>query len=182
MMWSPRSTSTRVLSSVLAAAVAALLAPAPGLSADNAIFHGKIVAPDGVSPLEGVVVRLVDLETKAIFDSAVSNDAGLVRIETAPAGRYTLLARDGDEVFLGADVLKLDSGWNPPLALMLTGDVSPGPVPALAPAASGGGGFPLWANIVIVGAVVLTSVGLMVNATDKETTPYVPPVSPYEPM
>lgn len=166
------SFSRRFLAVFLAASVAVLFTVFPAQSADSALFQGKVVSSDGITPLSGVVVRLVDNETKAVFDSAPSGDEGVFRIDTAPGGEYTLLARSGDTAFLATDSLVLEPGANRPLALTLNEG------PSLAPAQQAQAkGLPLWAKIVIGGVIGIAAIFVISESGDSTAEV---PASPFQ--
>ncbi|MBZ5639394.1 MAG: carboxypeptidase-like regulatory domain-containing protein [Acidobacteriia bacterium] len=157
----------RAMSSVLVVAIALLVADLPALAGSNAVFRGRVLDADGVSPRPGVVVTLVDESGRKTFDSAPADARGYFRIDAAPAGTYAVVARASEGAFLAASSLTLDSGSNKPLAL------------ALKAGAGGGGEAPRrdkisgWLKWAIVGGIAVGAL-IVADAITKEETPASP--------
>ncbi len=134
---------------VLALIVLSVQLPA---SAGGGLFNGRVVEPDGLTPREGVVVRLVDGERS--FPSAPTNAEGRFRIADAPAGTYVLVADTSEGAYDATEGLTIAEGRNEPLQLRLRSG-------GHAAAGSGGGGgtaakgLPKAVKGVIAGILVL---------------------------
>lgn len=151
----------RLLAVSLIFATSLMLTGMPLLAAENAAFQGRVFQEDGITPLSGVIVRLVDPDSMATFDSTPTETDGDFLIETAPAGDYTLLAKSTDTVFLAADSLHLDVGVNRPVSIALK------PTTSLAPAAdSTRKGLPMWGKIGIGGVIAVAGLFLINEVTD----------------
>jgi len=148
-----------------------LLAPAGTIAAEPGVVVGRVLATDGVTPLPGVVVSLVDEKSKAVYASAPSSARGTFEAQ-APAGDYRVVAESGKGAYLAGGAVRVAAGANPPVALMLQqaagqeGTATPPP-----PAST----MPTWAKWVIVGGIVVTG-GLVVAAvTDDADEPQASP-------
>ena len=139
------SNSRRILALILTLFTAAMSAVAPVAAAEQAIFSGRVLNPDGISPRDDVVVSLLNVETREVFSSSPTSDDGTFRIETAPPGSYRLAAETPEGAFVAPGAVDLQAGANKPLAFKL----APGATtPALAPAASSGGDRHIWEYVV----------------------------------
>ena len=138
----------RFLGTVLAVALVLVSVPSATL-AGTAVLKGKVVADDGVTPLEGVVVRIGTEETGAIYDSAPTTAEGAFVVDSAPAGTYAVLAQRGEVGFLAAENLELAAGENRPVAIMIQPDT------LLAPAQTAASELPLWGKIGIGGTIAV---------------------------
>jgi hypothetical protein len=149
---------------LMSVSTTALTANNPG----NAIFEGRVVAEDGVSPMEGVVIRLAGHETGTVYSSTPSNSDGAFRMDAAPEGTYAVLAQAADSAYLAADSIELKSGQNQPVAVMIR------PQTELAPAQSGSSSLPLWGKIVIGGTLGLAALAIIDNSNNDEpaATPF----------
>lgn len=140
----------------------------PALAA-NAVFTGRVLDSDGVTPRPGVVVTLVGDTPEHVYRSAPTRDEGAFRIETAPAGSYALIADTSQGAFLADGSLRLREGANNPLALTLNGSAKPnyqgGPG-----GSPGAGGLPTWAKWTIAGVIGVAAVLLVIEATDDNET------------
>lgn len=148
------SISRRILALALALFTAAVSAAAPVAAAEQAVFSGRVLSPDGITPREGVVVSLLNVETREVFSSAPTGDEGAFRIETAPAGSYQIAAETPEGAFVASEALEIQAGANKPLAFKL----APGTThPEMAPARSSGGNRQIWqyvvGSLIFVGAV-----------------------------
>jgi hypothetical protein len=163
------SSFRRVVSGVLLVTLALLVANLPALAGSNAVFRGRVLDADGVSPRPGVVVTLVDEGGRRTFDSAPADARGYFRVDTAPAGTYAVVARASEGAFLAADSVTLNPGTNKPLALALKAGA----------AAGGGGGTPRrdrlsgWLKWVIVGGIAVGGL-IVADAITKEEAPASP--------
>jgi len=142
----------------------------PGaLAGPAAHLQGRVLGPDGTTPMSGVVVNLVDEKAKTTFPSLPSNERGVFET-TAPVGRYSLVASTPQGAYLASDPLTLREGKNPPLSLTLKrsaaaeGEAAPPPPGAkkedLAP----------WAKWTIVGGIVVAGL-LVIDAISDDETP-----------
>jgi hypothetical protein len=161
----------RFVAAALAVTVTVLVTPVPVLSADPAVFRGKVLGADGVTPLSGVIVRLADNRSAAVYDSGPTGEDGIFRIETAPAGDYALLAKNDDVAYVAADSLTVTEGDNQPVSLTLT------PGPPLAPAQTTQKELPLWGKILIGGVIAVAAIFIVneIVSDDSEL-----PASPFE--
>ena len=75
----------RYVASAVVLALAFVALPAPALAAAPGVVVGRVVATDGVTPLSGVVVSLVDKNSQAVFASQPSTERGTFQAQ-APAG------------------------------------------------------------------------------------------------
>jgi hypothetical protein len=158
-----------VVTGVLLVALVLLVVDLPALAGSNAVFRGRVLDADGVSPRSGVVVTLVDESARKTFDSAPADARGYFRIDSAPAGTYAVVARASEGAFLAADAVTLNAGANKPLALALK-----------AGAATEGGGTPpqnekmaSWLKWVIVGGIAIGGL-IVADAITNEETPASP--------
>ena len=158
----------RILGTVLTVALILVAVPSTTL-AGTAVFQGKVVADDGVTPLEGIVVRIGVQATGAIYDSAPTNAEGAFRVDSAPAGNYAVLAQRGDVGFLAAENLELSDGENPPVAIMIR------PANLLAPAQTTASELPMWGKIGIGGTIAV----LLWAVFDKTTEDGVDSETPF---
>jgi hypothetical protein len=135
----------------------------------NAIFQGRVVAEDGVSPIEGVVIKLAMRETGTLYSSSPSNRDGAFRLDTAPEGTYAVLAQAADGAYLAAESIQLKSGQNQQVAVMIR------PQAELAPAQGGASSLPLWGKIVIGGTLTLAALAIIdgvSNDSEPAATPF----------
>jgi len=121
----------------------------------------------------------VDEAGEAIYDSEPTDDQGVFRLDGAPAGSYTVVARAPEGDFLAGSRVALSSGTNPPVTLAL--------LPAAASPENGEGdgdgdeesdddgedppsppqgaqqkeGLPTWAKWTIIGGLTLGGLGLI---------------------
>ena len=147
-------------------AVATLLIPsiAPVAAADLGSLSGRVTSDDGVTPRSGVVVALVNAESRTVIRSEPTNDEGNFRIGEAPTGDYKLLAETGDGAFLASDHFDLQVGNNRPVALKLT----PGqtvPNATIAPGQSAGGTS--WWQWAIAGTIAVVGLVVVADASDE---------------
>jgi hypothetical protein len=113
-----------------------------------------------------VVVSLYDAESDATYRSQPTTDEGMFRIDSAPAGSYTLLTEAPEGVYLAAENLELAPGRNSPLALTLS-ETAPNLAPAKA-STTQKDGLPMWAKGLIAGVIVAGGVLLIIKATEDE--------------
>lgn len=154
----------RILAGVLAVSVVLVMADFPTLAAESALFRGRVLGGDGVSPRSGVVVTLVDRESQKTFDSAPADDRGYFKIDSAPAGTYRLVARASEGAFLASDALTLKAGANKPVALALKANAAAG----TSTGGSSSGSLEPWMKWVIVGGIVVGALIVADAVTGKE--------------
>lgn len=159
----PMNRTRRITAVALAVAVLLVTVELPVLAADDAPVRGRVFAEDGITPKDGVIVRLESPEGSVTFDSAPTSHDGSFRIDGAPAGRYALLARDHDQVFLASDDFEVSATDNDPVSLSLQAGAS------LAPAQSKKSRS--WSDYVIAGAIAVAGLYLIyeVTKTDEES-------------
>ncbi len=133
---------------------------AAGPESGKGILQGKVVAEDGVSPMEGVVVHLAVRDGGADYSSSPTNSEGVFRLDAAPAGDYAVLAETGQGAYLASDSIHLSAGENRPVALRIQTRAG------TAPAQSGGGKLPTWGKIVIVGTLALAAYAVIDDTQD----------------
>lgn len=161
----------KLVSTILAICLAAPLLAVPAFAdsaADgtSARLSGRVVSHDGVTPLEGAVVVLVDPATRVPVASGAADADGTFTIEGAPAGAYALVAETGDVAFLAADELALVEGDNVPLSLTLNDRV---PATTLAPAQSAAGTMANWAKWLIAGGIAVGALVLIDESGSEDT-------------
>ncbi len=156
----------------LAIVVAISLLMLPGaFAAPAALLQGRVLGPDGLTPMTGVVVNLVDAKTDATFPSVPSNERGVFKT-TAPAGSYGIVAATPHGAYVAAGPLTLREGSNPPLSLTLRRASAAEGEPAPPPAAPGAKKDDLapWAKWTIVGGIVVAGL-LVIDAVTEDETP-----------
>lgn len=147
------SISRRILALALTLFTATMSAVVPAAATEQAVFSGRVLSPDGVTPRGGVVVSLLNVETRETFSSTPTGDEGAFHIDTAPAGSYQVAAETPDGAFVAPGTFELQAGANKPLAFKLA------PTASVAPAQSGGGGpdHSIWqyvvGSLVFIGAL-----------------------------
>jgi hypothetical protein len=162
------STYRRILAAAVIVAVNSLFTGIPALTADPSVFEGRVFDEDGLTPVTGVVVRLLDADTMSTFDSAPTDAEGRFSIDSAPAGRYSLQAKDRDRVFLASDDLRVEAGKNPPVSLTLRPDAN------MAPAQTTKKGQPLWVKATIAGGITIAGLFLIHEVTEDVEEPSSP--------
>ena len=144
-----------------------LAANLPALSGANALFRGRVLAADGVSPKPGVVVTLVDRESSLTFDSAPADDRGYFRVDSAPAGTYRVVARAPEGAYLAADAVALEAGANRPVALALKANAQSSPSPTRT---GSGQDIEPWLKWVIVGGIAIGALVVTDAITNDESS------------
>jgi len=155
----------RCVAGALVLTMALLVANLPALAGSNAVFRGRVLEADGVNPRPGVVVTLVDESAQKTYDSAPADARGYVRIDTAPAGTYAVVAGASEGAFLAADALTLNSGANKPLALALKANAQT----RAGTQGSGGNKMAAWLKWTIVGGIVVGAL-IVADAMTKDET------------
>jgi len=153
---------------IVIAGMAGFAALSPALAA-NAVFTGRVLDSDGVTPRAGVVVTLVGDTPDRVYRSEPTRNEGAFRIESAPAGAYALIADTPAGAFLADGSLRLREGTNNPLALTLNAGAQPN-YQSDPTGAAGTNGLPAWARWTIAGAIGVAAVLLVINATEDNET------------
>ena len=167
-----RFTATTVIFAVLAFVVVS-----PTWAGTNAVFTGKVLESDPPTPMEGVVITLVDPSSEQTFSSDETDSDGLFRVDNAPAGSYRVVAETPQGAYLASDAVNLSSGDNRPVSLSLNGAA---PNYQSTAGAGGqqttGGSLPLWAKWVIVGGIIVIGAAAVSSVTsdDEQETPASP--------
>ena len=111
--------SRRLLATTAAEALLWLpIAPRTEAS-DTALFRGRVVSADGVTPRSGVTVALVDAERGSVFRSMPTDERGVFHLDSAAPGSYTLVAEVPEGAFVAPGTVSLNAGTNPAVALAL---------------------------------------------------------------
>jgi len=95
-----------------------LLSPAT-FAGNSGAFRGRVLHGDGVTPHEGVTVRLIDPRTEQDFPSTPTSEDGGFSIEEAPTGEYRVLVETPEGAYLTSNSVRLQSGENRPVTLAL---------------------------------------------------------------
>ena len=148
------STCRRTLAVALAAALLMFSLPTVAL-AGGVAFQGRVVAEDGVTPVEGVVIRIALKETGTIYDSNPSANDGGFRVDSVPEGEYEVLAQHGEVGYLTAESINLKQGENRSASIVIK----------TAPANTTASDLPLWGKIAIA-----TTIAAIIWAVFDQTT------------
>ena len=154
----------RVVAGSIVLALVFAVANLPVLAADNALFGGRVLAADGVSPMPGVVVMLVDQQSDRTFESAPADDRGYFRVDGAPAGTYRVVAHASEGAFLAGDKVSLEPGRNKPVALSLKANAQTKPS-----GSTGSDTMEPWVKWVIVGGIAIGALVVADAITNDET-------------
>jgi hypothetical protein len=111
--------SRRLLAMTVAVALVWLPTAPRTEAADTALFSGRVVSADGVTPRAGVTIALVDDERGSVFRSRPSDDRGVFHLDSAAPGSYTLVAEVPEGAFVAQGKVTLNTGNNPAVALAL---------------------------------------------------------------
>jgi len=111
--------SRRLLAMTVAVALVWLPTAPRTEAAGTALFRGRVVSADGVTPRAGVTIALVDDERGSVFRSEPSDDRGVFHLDSATPGSYTLVAELPEGAFVAQGKVKLNAGRNPAVALAL---------------------------------------------------------------
>ena len=164
-------TSRRPLALALALSLTILPLAVPAARADQTLFQGRVLQKDGITPRHGVVIALVDTETREIFRSSRTGEEGAFRIANAPAGPYAVVAETDAGAFLAAEYVQLTNGENRPLALILR---PAEPSRVIAPGKAGAPGTGLadkvWWQWLVGGAIVVIALWAIDDATKSSET------------
>lgn len=169
------SSSRRVLAATVCGTMLALIAPPPAAAREAAQFQGRVLSVDGVTPLGGVVVTLLQEQSRSTFPSGPTDSRGTFQI-SAPSGTYTLVAATERGAFLASDPVRLREGKNPPLSLTLRQEPTEPPTPPTEPpepkppeqASGKKGGLVGWTKWVVVGGIVVGGFYLLNELTKDE--------------
>lgn len=165
----------RVTALTVVLALALMIVPVPAFAGDPGVVVGRVLANDGVTPLRGVVVSLVDNHSQSVYESQPSTERGTFEAK-APAGDYRVVAATPKGAFLASNSVRVAAGANPPVSLTLKQAAAAEPTgstpPATPPPSSASNPLPTWAKWVIVGGIVVTG-ALVVDAvtSDDNETP-----------
>jgi len=166
------STFRRVVIHALVAAVILPPASLGALAGGEAPFQGRVVDADGLTPMAGVVVTLVDPGSAASFASGPSADNGSFQIAGAPTGSYTLIAETSRGAFLAPRPVVLGEGHSAPVSLSLRANADEegggSEVPAMTPRRVKGGPTG-WGKWLIVGGIVVGGFAVLDAVTKDET-------------
>jgi hypothetical protein len=111
--------SRRLLAMTVAVALLWLPIAPRTEAAGTALFQGRVVSADGVTPRSGVTVALVDAERGSVFRSTPTDERGVFHLDSAAPGSYTLIAEVPEGAFVAQGTVSLDAGNNPAVALAL---------------------------------------------------------------
>ena len=137
-------THRRTLAITLAASLLMFSLPTAAL-AGGVTFQGRVVAEDGATPVEGVVIRIALKETGTIYDSNPSATDGGFQVDAVPEGEYEVLAQYGDVGYLTAESIHLEEGKNRSASIVIQ----------TAPASTTASTLPLWGIIAIVSTIAV---------------------------
>jgi hypothetical protein len=111
--------SRRLMAMTVAVALVWLQAAPVAEAAGAALFRGRVVSADGVTPRAGVIIALVDDERGNVFRSGPSDDRGVFHVDSAAPGSYTLVAEVPEGAYVAPGKVSLEAGRNPAVALAL---------------------------------------------------------------
>lgn len=189
----------RLLAFTLTVGLLCAVAEIPALAGASALFQGRVLDVNGITPRAGARVNLVDGATGSVFTSRPTDDGGRFTIASAPAGRYSVVVETKEGAFLASSSIDLKAGRNPAASLALQTGIpaaaqqetpaeppqekpkaepeqpkpsTPG-TPQTPTAAAAKKGIPLWAKWVIVGGVAIIG-AFAVNEVTKSEEPSSP--------
>ena len=155
----------RSLAAALAVATVCLYTSFPVPASDLALLEGRVLAADGATPRDGVVVNLVDMSGRKIFASKPTDERGVFRVDSAPAGTYTLVAEAPEGAFIASDPVELEVGNNPPVSLALKPTAQEGEEeddePVMVPPLPAEKGLENWVKWVIAGTIIVGSLAVV---------------------
>lgn len=138
-------------------------------AASAAVFRGRVLGRDGVTPRAGTVVNLYDAAAEKTFSSSPTDARGVFRVDTAPPGTYAVVVEAPEGAFLAGSSLTLHEGANTPMALALKPNAEgepPAGVPVVAtPPAAGISNLAKWA---IVGGLALGAIFVVDGLTSED--------------
>ncbi|MFQ5744360.1 MAG: prealbumin-like fold domain-containing protein [Acidobacteriota bacterium] len=133
--------------------------------ASAGVVHSMVVAGESGRALAGVTIKVLDMESAETVAEAVTSKEGTVEFGDLPYGLYQVSVAAPEGYAGAAGPLVYLDGDNPSRSV----NFSLEPLPA-APAAAAGGGFPVWATILII-AGSATAAGLIINEITENETP-----------
>jgi hypothetical protein len=71
---------------------------------------GRIFLADGVTPRSGVVVKVANLTTSEIFDSAQTDKSGRYALGSLPSGQYQVAVQAGEGLYVNPDRIPVIQG------------------------------------------------------------------------
>ena len=71
---------------------------------------GRIFLADGVTPRSGVVVKVANLSTSQIFDSAQTDKSGRYALGSLPSGQYQVAVQAGEGLYVNPDRIPVIQG------------------------------------------------------------------------
>jgi carboxypeptidase family protein len=71
---------------------------------------GRIFLADGVTPRSGVVVKVANLTTSQVFDSAQTDKSGHYALSTLPSGQYQVAVQAGEGLYVNPDRIPVLQG------------------------------------------------------------------------
>lgn len=167
----------RVLASVLFVATLTAAVPPNAVAGGGAVFRGRVLNADGITPRSGVIVTLVDQRGEAVVRSGTSDEGGAFRIDSAPAGSYAVIANTPEGAFLASAAVTLRPGDNAPVGLSLqqtppTTPPSPPPPPPAGETTTTTTTTRLvpWQKWALVGVIVVSSLFLIDQLSEDEAT------------
>ena len=159
----------KLMALALVVTTASLCLAPPARAEVAAEFAGRVLAADGVTPLAGADVILLDLETRTEHRTQPTHTNGGFSLEVPP-GTYTVVIQTADGAYLASRGLPLVAGANQPLLLAISQETT-GSVPA---GLAAEGGWPGWAKWVIVGGIVVIGAVVMNEVTQDGDAPASP--------
>ena len=95
--------------------VAALVVYGPVASAASSPtatveIQGAVMASDGMTAVEGAVVRAAHMETRTVYESAPTSTNGAYSLANLPAGSYDLAIETSDGIFISDAFLQPEPG------------------------------------------------------------------------
>lgn len=153
------------LALTLVVVVLAILAAPPTWAHESALFSGRVVGADGLTPRAGAVVALVAPGHEAGLRSQQTRADGSFRIDGAPAGTYHLLVQADEGAYLFAEPLSLKQGFNTPLSLKLQAQPN---FQTTAGTTTAQSSLPVWVKWVIVGVIVAAAVFVVSEVSKDE--------------
>ena len=71
---------------------------------------GRIFLADGVTPRSGVVVKVANLSTSQVFDSAQTDKSGRYALSTLPSGQYQVAVQAAEGLYVNPDRIPVLQG------------------------------------------------------------------------
>lgn len=76
----------------------------------TAVIRGTVFGADGLETIGGAVVRVANIETRAVFSSVVTKADGAYRLTDLPAGSYDLAVDVPAGLFVSDGLVKAEAG------------------------------------------------------------------------